>query len=226
MWPLEDILDILVLIVARLWIYTTTLVKFIMDSDLFPEQQLDLVLTFHSQKERQIQLNTKSSITRELDAFYQMIMSCISHKHLPIVQQALLIHHTNPKISDDNDIFMIIQSHNRSEMQLYVLANIVDHTVVSLKHTLSKLHSVLTSEEREWGKPFPGSVRISFYHASFMEFLLNKTRSGEYWLEDQHHYTTLATKVLYLFKDLYRMNGISQGTLFFPSNISCCEWNS
>jgi len=58
-----------------------------------------------------------------------------------------------------------------------------------------------------------------------MEFLLDKTRSGEYWLEDQHHYTALATKVLGLFKDLYGMNGISQGTSFFSDSISCSEWN-
>ena len=225
MWPSEDTLDILVLMVAGLWIYAATLVKFIMDPDLFPEQQLGLVLKFHSQQEKRIQSNTKSSVTGELDAFYQMIMSRISHEHLPIVQQALLIHHTNPKTSDDDDISMIIRSRNRSEIQLYVLANIVGHTVVSLKHALSKLYSVLTfipGRERNWGEPFLGSVCISFYHASFMEFLLNKTRSGEYWLKDRRHYTALAPKVLRLFKDLYGMNGISRGTSFFPGDISCC----
>ena len=36
-WPLEDTLDILILMVAELWIYTTTLVKFIMDPKLFSE---------------------------------------------------------------------------------------------------------------------------------------------------------------------------------------------
>jgi len=90
---------------------------------------------------------------------------------------------------------------------------------------LSKLYSVLTfiqKREKFWGEPFPGSVRISFYHASFMEFLLDQTRSGEYWLEDQRHYTALATKVLGLFKDLYGMNGISRGTSSIPGDISCC----
>jgi len=93
---------------------------------------------------------------------------------------------------------------------------------------LSKLYSVLTfiqKREKFWGEPFPGSVRISFYHASFMEFLLDKTRSGEYWLEDCRHYTALATKVLGLFKDMCAMNGISRGMSFFPGDISCCEWN-
>jgi len=191
---------------------------------LFPEQQLGLVLKFHSQQEKRIQSNTKSSITGELDAFYRMIMSRISHEHLPIVQQALLIHHTNPKTSDD----VIFMTGDKPEKQLYALANIVGHTVASLKHALSKLYSVLTfisKKEMYWGEPFPGSVHISFYHASFIEFLLDKTRSGEYSLKDHCHYTALATKILCLFKDLYAMNGISRGTSFFPGDISCCEWN-
>ena len=204
-WSLEDTLDILVSMAAGLWIYAATLVRFIMDQGDLPRQQLDRVLEFHSQR---IQSNTKSSVTAELDGFYGMIISRISSKHLPIVQQSLLIHHTT------------------SEASLHILCNIQGLALEDLKHALSKLHSVLTfipGRERFWGEPFPGSMRISFYHASFMEFLLNKTRSGEYWLEDRRHYTALATKVLCLFKDLYAMNGISRGMSFFPGDISCCE---
>ena len=203
-WSSEDTLDILVSMAARLWIYAATLVRFIMDQDL-PRQQLDRVLEFHSQR---IQSNTKSSVTAELDAFYGMIISRISSKHLPIVQQSLLIHHTT------------------SETALHTLCNIQGLALEDLKHALSKLYSVLTfipERERFWGEPFPGSVHISFYHASFMEFLLDKTRSEEYWLEDRRHYTALAPKVLGLFKDMYTMNGISRGTSFFPGDISCCE---
>jgi len=140
-----------------------------------------------------------------------MIMSRVSLKHyLPTIQQALLIHHT------------------ASGEALHTIANILSLTLNELKHALSKLHSVLTfisKGKREWGEPFPGSVCISFYHVSFMEFLLDKTRSGEYCLEDRHHYTALAIKILGLFKDLYAMNEISQGMSFFPSDISCCEWD-
>ena len=181
-WPLEDTLDILVLMVAGLWIYATTLVRFIMDPNLFPEQQLGLVLKFHSQQEKRIQSNTKSSVTGELDAFYRMIISRISPEHLPIVQQALLIHHISSKKPDDI-LLMAVWSPDRPEIQFYVLANILGHTVASLKHALSKLQSVLTfisKKEMYWGEPFPGSVHISFYHASFIEFLLDKTRSVEY----------------------------------------------
>ena len=191
MWPSEDTLDILVSMVAGLWIYAATLVRFIMDHEDLPRQQLDCVLEFHSQ---QIQLDTKSSVTAELDAFYGMIISWISSKHLPIAQQSFLIHHT------------------ASETTLHILCNIQGLALEDLKHTVSKLYSVLTfipEEERFWGEPFPGSTYISFYHASFMEFLLDKTRSGEYCLKDQCHHIALALKVLCLFKDLYGMNGIS-----------------
>ena len=206
-WPSEDTLDILVAMVAGLWIYAATLVRFIMDHEDLLRQQLDCVLGFHSQ---QIQSNTKSSVTAKLDVFYGMIISQISSKHLPIVQNLLLIHHT------------------ASEATLHTLCNIQGLALEDLKHALSKLYSVLTfiqKREKFWGEPFPGSMRISFYHASFMEFLLNKTRSGEYWLEDRHHYTALATKVLCLLKDLYGMNRILRGTSFFPGDISCREWN-
>jgi len=111
---------------------------------------------------------------------------------------------------------------------LHILCNIQCLALEDLKHALSKLCSVLIfvpERERFWEEPFPGSMCISFYLASFMEFLLNKTRSGKYWLEDRRHYTALATKVLGLFKDLYGMNGISRGMSSIPDNISCCEWN-
>jgi len=205
-WPLEDTLDILVSMVAGFWIYAATLVRFIMDQDaLGPQRQLEDVLAFH---EQHTQSNTESNVTVELDAFYKMIMSRVSLKHhLPTIQKALLIHHTTYKVV------------------LHTIANILSLTLEELKHALSKLHSVLTfipEEERSWGEPFPGSELISFYHASFMEFLLDKTRSGEYCLEDRRHYTALAPRVLRLFKDLYGMNGISRGTSFFPGDISCC----
>ena len=131
--------------------------------------------------------------------------------HLPIVQQSLLIHHTT------------------SVATLCTISNILDLTLDELKHILSKLHSILTfipEWERFWKELFPGSIHISFHHtSSFMEFLLDKTRSGNYWLEDQRHYTTLASKVLHLFKALYMMNRISRGVSSIPDDISCCKCN-
>jgi len=136
---------------AGLWIYAATLVRFIMDPDLFPEQQLELVLTFHSQWEKWMQPNTEPNITSKLDAFYLMIISCIPPEHLPMVQQALLVHHTNPE--SHSHISMFQSSSTKPEIQLYVLANILGHSLASLKLALSKLYSILTfiSEKERLG---------------------------------------------------------------------------
>ena len=122
MWPLENTLNILVAIAVGLWVYATTIVRFIMDQGL-PPQQLDCVLEFHSQ---QIQSDTKLSVTAKLDAFYGVIISHISSKHLSITQQSLLIHHI------------------KSEITLHMLCNVQGLTLEDLKYALSKLYSVLT----------------------------------------------------------------------------------
>jgi len=49
-WPSEDILNILMAMAARLWIYAATLVRFIMDQHaVSPQQQLEDVLIFCAQ---------------------------------------------------------------------------------------------------------------------------------------------------------------------------------
>ena len=150
-WPLENTFDILVMMAAGLWIYAATLVRFIMDPDLFPEQQLELVLTFHSQREKRMQPNTEPNITGELDAFYLMIISRIPPEHLPMVQQALLVYHTN--LESHSHISMFQSSSTKPEIQLYVLANILGHSLASLKLALSKLYSIVTfiSEKERLG---------------------------------------------------------------------------
>jgi len=103
-----------------------------------------------------------------------------------------------------------------------MLSNILSLTLDELKNALSKLYSVLifiSKRERSWCNLFPRSAYISFYYASFKEFLLDKTRLREYWYKNHCHYTVLATKVLCLFKDLYMINGSSCGTSSMPNNI-------
>jgi len=128
MWPSEDTLNILVAIAAGLWIYAATIIRFIIDQGL-PPQQLDCILEFHSQ---QMQSDTKSSITAKLDVFYGMIISHIFSKHLPIAQQSLLIHYIT------------------SEVTLHMLCNVQGLALENLKHTLSKLYSVLTLYQRRY----------------------------------------------------------------------------
>ena len=95
-----------------------------------------------------------------------MIISHISLKHyLPTIQKVLLIHHTTDMVTLDT------------------ISNIMSLILKELKYALSKLHSVLTFIPRRktlCEELFPEFVHISFYYASFIEFLLDKTKSEEY----------------------------------------------
>jgi hypothetical protein len=198
LWPLDEDLDKLVELVAGLFIYASTLVKYIMDPDsLSPERQLKDVLSLHSH----LPTTPDSNPIARLDEFYCMIMRRIPPKPLPILQQILLLNNE-------------LKRHRIPSIRS--LANILGLALPELETSLSKLRSVLALRtyydiQRPFEPQWPGSRQIIFFHASFMEFLLDRTRSKEFCLDDQIHWQTLATKGLQLMKSMYAMNGTTLG---------------
>ncbi|KAJ3575408.1 hypothetical protein NP233_g1114 [Leucocoprinus birnbaumii] len=203
-WPSENELDTLVKMVAGLFIYAATVVRFILDRNaLGPRRQLASVLTFYSdiQHKRSAEPRTGQSVTTELDSFYSMIMGCVPPNLLPIVQQILLIYHTKP---------------------VYPIRIHAYHLGISLEElrkTLERLHSVLKIIPQEawidmsFGEDevsHPRSGTISIYHASFMEYLVDRNRSERYWIRDPRHYTNLVKEGIHLRNDLYALNGTSR----------------
>ncbi|KAJ3560994.1 hypothetical protein NP233_g10475 [Leucocoprinus birnbaumii] len=204
-WPSEEDLDTLVKMVAGLFIYAATVVRFILDPNaLSPQRQLKDVLAFFSQQQSTATTAscTHSSVTTELDAFYSLIMRRIPLAMLPIVQQILLAFRTMDNVPKR------------------VPANILGLSLQELDNSLSRLHSVLTFRPQGNGEGYwsfweediwVGSARILFYHASFMDFLFDQQRSKEFWIGNPCHYTSLALKGLMLSQKLYEMNGLSRG---------------
>jgi hypothetical protein len=202
LWPSDEDLDKLVEMVAGLFIYASSLVKYIMDPDsLSPERQLQDVLSLHSH----LPTTPDSNPIARLDDFYRMIMRRIPPKLLPIVQQILLL---NSEMQENNDV-----------PPVRALGNVLGLALPELETSLSKLRSVLMLRPYRSGSftslrpqsEWPGSTKIFFFHASFMEFLLDRTRSKEFCLDDQIHWQIFATKGLRLMKYMYAMNGTSLG---------------
>ncbi|KAJ3573092.1 hypothetical protein NP233_g2652 [Leucocoprinus birnbaumii] len=204
-WPSEEDLETLVAMVAGLFIYAATIVKFIMDETaVSPRRQLRDVLEFHSwlqERSAQQPVTRTVRVTSKLDAFYSLIMERIPRQHLLVIQRVLLI-------------AQAIREYH-SDIPIRIPAIILDLTLSDLKNSLSKLRSVLELrqgrpawrwEERRW----PGSETIHFYHASFMEFLWDRERSREYCIQDTCHYSFLAARGMYLVKEMYQMNGLSR----------------
>jgi hypothetical protein len=200
LWPSDDDLETLVDMVAGLFIYASTIVKYIMDPNAFsPERRLKDVLSLRSL----LPANPRSNPTAGLDEFYWMIMNRIPYDVLPIVQQILLVNIQSRYINHRTPI--------------RILANTLGLTLPELENALSRLRSVLTlrcpkQESHFLFEPnLPGSSSIFFFHASFMEFLLDPTRSKNFCLDKEIHWQILAMKGLHLMKDMYSMNGTPLG---------------
>ncbi|KXN81738.1 Cullin-1 [Leucoagaricus sp. SymC.cos] len=205
-WPSDQDIEELVRLCRRLFIYATTLAKYIMNPNSYsPEKRLREVLSFHST--RLTPGDEQPNPLAELDAFYGMIMSRIPHDILLVAQQILLLHQE------------ILLSHNREKTplrqglqppQVWLLANLAGLSLWELVDALSSLHSVLMLRQVEGparDSPF-GSATLFFHHASFMEFLIDKQRSREYWIQDQKHWSSIASKCLHLVNKMHSMNSL------------------
>ncbi|KAJ3573090.1 hypothetical protein NP233_g2650 [Leucocoprinus birnbaumii] len=205
-WPSEEDLDALVNMVAGLFIYAAAVVKFIMDPDaLSPQRQLQDVLRFGFQQGYrnlgQSWVEPGQSVVAGLDAFYSMLMSRIPKNLLPITQQILLINYsTTQSAMNPGDADFLGELTRRPP----------DPLPRDYPGSYPRRGDDSTIWERSWNseKPWPGSARIVFYHASFMEFLLDRERSGDYWIEDKCHYDVLASDGLSLWEAMYVMNGL------------------
>ncbi|KAF5356128.1 hypothetical protein D9756_004282 [Leucocoprinus leucothites] len=211
-WLSDDDLDKLVKIAAGLFIYAATIARFILDPDsLSPQRQLRTVLAFHSTQ--RLQIGDLHPMV-ELDTFYHVIMSGVPPSILSIVQCILLLHHELPRDFDSPRKY----PHGRfwpfhtayTTVPVRLLANLVELSLEELDRALSKLHSVLAIKQAdEWdSQNIWGSSTIYFYHASFMEFLLDERRSKTFCILDQRHWHTLALTNVRLLNAMHKMDDI------------------
>ncbi len=173
-WPSNDNISELVEKTAGLYVYASTAMKYIGDPDaLDPKELLNDVLSLRPRKPSSANAPTP---TADLDSLYTFIMRRIPSHVLPITQQILLL-------NSDLNIFKYYDGFS-------TLSNIMGLELSPTIAALSKLHSVLTIPERTFWK-------LSFHHASFMEFLLDANRSSlEFCIRQPQHYTSLVKKAL------------------------------
>jgi hypothetical protein len=196
LWLSDENLETLVHMVAGLFIYASIVVKYIMDPNAFsPERRLEDVLSLRSLMPTTG--NPHSNPIAGLNELYWMIMNRISSDVLPIVQRILLVNKEalvlGSRDPDDNEWVVSIRT----------LANVLGLTLPELENALSKLRSVLTlrcpkqkyhHSFRIFEPDLPGSSSILFFHASFMEFLLDPTRSKNFCLDKKIHWQILGMR--------------------------------
>lgn len=157
-WPSEQHIWDLVDLSDGLFIYATTLIRFIgaLDSS-GPDDQLFVVLSF--MKDKMGHPNSGHPLS-ELDSFYMLVMQRVPLNVLLTLQHILLLTIFERPGSDATDI-----------------ADLLGLSEPQLRYACHALHSVLTLKPHS-----DNSARLGiwFYHASFMQFLLSPMRSGNF----------------------------------------------
>ncbi|KAF9450281.1 hypothetical protein P691DRAFT_665641, partial [Macrolepiota fuliginosa MF-IS2] len=154
-WPRERDVGTLINLSSGLFIYASTVVRFIGDrNSLGPESQLRAVLALATT----VTKGTSDHPLSELDLFYLLIMQCIPAKILQTVQWILLamtVYTIGTDVEPNRQLVGLSPSEFRAACRT--------------------LHSVMKFD-KGW---------ISFYHASFMDFMQDLQRSRQFciWLE-------------------------------------------
>ncbi|KAF9441026.1 hypothetical protein P691DRAFT_766864 [Macrolepiota fuliginosa MF-IS2] len=159
-WPPEGSITMIARASSGLFIYASTLIKFIQDPDLDrPKAQLEIVRGFI---ENSVAVNIHNqNPLKHLDNLYHQILTRVDAAVLPMTLQLL---------------GTCILYPNLPVLQLANLLNLSEETFYS---ALRRVHSVI--DVPPLAKASVGHLR--FFHTSFVEFLKNPSRSKSFALD-------------------------------------------
>ncbi|KAJ3572042.1 hypothetical protein NP233_g3346 [Leucocoprinus birnbaumii] len=158
-WCSEANLATLVKFANGLWVCVSTVVRFIGSSkSLGPTEQLRLVLSVAKKS------SSSANPLAAMDLFYSLIMRQIPSDVAPTVQKILLL----------NKAYHI----NCAEVNhILELANVLGLSREGFYTACDFLQSILYIQDHE-----AVEKTLRFHHASFMEYIWDDKRSGEYWI--------------------------------------------
>ncbi|KAF9559310.1 hypothetical protein CPC08DRAFT_708969 [Agrocybe pediades] len=204
-WPSDKIIDELVYKASGQFIYATTVLKYISSSRHNPMKRLELLFDLHSDH-----MDTPFA---ELDALYTQILSGV--EDIDSLLRILSFFQLNDGYWNLDYVLIMLQQNIEDVMPLLSdLGSLLDVQMFSIHRTKSMFVHVL--------------------HASFMDFLCDRRRSGRYYLDFttwRTHYMKVAflhlsnyTQDQNIFKAVLALNFITMnlGSSFTQSVIFHC----
>ncbi|KAJ3571128.1 hypothetical protein NP233_g3965 [Leucocoprinus birnbaumii] len=173
-WPSDPEIKMLVEKSAGLFVFAATIVRFF-DDPMLPEREQQLHNLLYPNSGALASLKPVTGTIpplSHLDAFYTAIMQRIPPQHL---QHTLVV-------------LQVLSSELLTcDMTLIKISSLLGFPVSTLHSAIYGLHSVLysrtrTSEIQSGLADMPTEQTISFYHYSFVEFLRDPLRSGEFYV--------------------------------------------
>ncbi|KAF5362049.1 hypothetical protein D9756_002724 [Leucocoprinus leucothites] len=151
-WPSEEALALFVTRGGGLWIYVSTMVRFIKDKNSYgPKDQLRIVLEFAKYVSTKVEVDNTLA---EMGFFYTLIMQRVPPKVRRTIQKILLIH--------------FVRSHWGSA----TIAEVLCLSEEQFRHACASIQSVMGLRGSYFGS-------MHFYHNSFLDFMRDPQRSKE-----------------------------------------------
>ncbi|KAF9069326.1 hypothetical protein BDP27DRAFT_1421115 [Rhodocollybia butyracea] len=188
-WPTDNQIEILVRKSSGHFIYPSTVLKYIDDDGAVPADRLDVVLGLQTPE------GTESPFA-ELDALYRQVM--------------LNAYRDDGKLLRILGAVLVCQAHERPVLIHFLTTEM--KSLGALRATLSGVHSLFNG-------PSPVESNLQFCHASFVDFLSNRKRSLQFYIDQSDGHDYLAQCCLSAIEDA-RSKVIPQSLALEPGNWS------
>lgn len=166
-WPSDEILETLVKKSGGIFVYASTVLKYIDDEDYLPATLLEHVLS----------LSPGRGPFADLDRLYQQILMACPEDHRTTLLHIFGFNFLrNPAFEETYDISLIEAILGLSQGEVAIV--------------LRRMHSILTITE------IGSKYTIRFLHASFGDFIFNKERSGQFFIDRERENLFLAMQCL------------------------------
>ncbi|RXW16269.1 hypothetical protein EST38_g9583 [Candolleomyces aberdarensis] len=187
-WPSEDVLEIIVEGASGQFIFATTVVKFVGDRRSSPFRRLQIIVDWAS--------NSRNKHTRNpfalLDALYTNILFTAQAAY----QESFEGEGECPRLIHRLLSFMVITDLCTIEDKAFTGARAIESVLQWDDSECDRLVEDLYSVAQVKPSVTRGEFVISFYHKSFLDYLLDSSRSQSFHMPPDVLFADLAMKVL------------------------------
>jgi hypothetical protein len=181
-WPKKGVIDKLVAKASGQFIYASTVDKFVSSMRHKPSERLDILLGH---------LNAGNlKPFEQLDSLYSVIFHAVDPVYragtLRVLGAAIVLSVFNdpPHFLEGNDIIYDPRPYSSRFIERLLGLGTGD-----VRYLLLDLESLLTIDDDD--------AKIRFFHASLSDYLFDKSRSGEFWIDAGAVYADLAQQCLF-----------------------------
>jgi len=176
-WPTQEVIDKLVAKASGQFIYASTVDRFISSTRHNPAERLDILLGHLNAR--------KLKPFEQLDSLYSVIFRAIDAIDLAGVLRVLGVALVLSVLDENHTPSW---SGSLSHYSPRFIERLLGLQIGSVRHFLFDLESLLTVDD--------DNRNIRFFHASLPDYLFDKSRSGQFWLDTEMVYTDVAQHCL------------------------------